>query len=100
MKIKINNQELNNLLKFQQGGEMNAPAEAAPAAAPEATNEDPMVQLIQAAAQALQAQDCNLAMQVLQALVQMAQGSAPAEAAPAEAPVYKMGGKLSRFIKK
>ena len=34
------------------------------------------------------------------ALLQLAQGGAPAEEAPAEAPVYKMGGKLSRRIKK
>jgi len=55
-----------------------------------------MQQLLQAAAQAVQTQDAQLALQVCQALVEMAGGGAPQEA-PAE-PVYKRGGKLSRRL--
>lgn len=87
---------------FQDGGQM-APQGGAPAG-PQG-GEDPMVMLIQGAQQALQAQDCNMAMQVCQMLVEMAGGAAnaPQESAPAPAqdqPVYKMGGKLSRRIPK
>jgi len=46
---------------------------------------------------ALQNQDCNLAMQVLQAIVEMLGGGAPA---PEQAPVYKMGGKFSHWTQK
>jgi HEAT repeat protein len=95
-------------LKFlQEGGEM--PAEAG---AQEQQAQDPMQQLVQMAAQAVQNNDGQLALQVCQNLVQAAQeaaqqqqapaeeGGAPAEQAPAEGePVFKMGGKLSRRIK-
>lgn len=84
--------KLGNVKKFQMGG----------AVAPQG-GEDPMQVLLQGAAQAVQAQDCQIAMQVCQMLVEMA-GAAPAEAAPAAEPaaepVYRMGGKLSRRISK
>ena len=88
--------------KFQEGGAM--PAEA-PAAAPQG-GEDPMAMLMQGAQQAVEAQDCEIAMQVCQMLLELAGGGAPAEAAPAEAapapaegePVYRRGGRLVRRI--
>jgi hypothetical protein len=88
--------------KFQEGGAM--PAEA-PAAAPQG-GEDPMAMLMQGAEQAVSAQDCEIAMQVCQMLLELAGGGAPAEAAPAEAapapaegePVYRRGGRLIRRI--
>lgn len=88
--------------KFQEGGQMPA---GAPAAAPQG-GEDPMAMLIQGAQQAVQAQDCQIAMQVCQMLLELAGGGAPAEAAPAEAapapaegePVYRRGGRLVRRI--
>lgn len=90
--------------KFQQGGampEQGVPAEPQAQEAP-AGAEDPMMQLIQAAAQALQGQDCNLAMQVCQALVQLVQSSQDGAApAPEETePVYRRGGTLVRRIRK
>jgi hypothetical protein len=85
---------------------MNAPVEdpnAAPAA-PEAAPEggDPMQQLAMACQQALETQDCNLAMQVCQALMQMMGGGAPeAPAAPeGQQPVFRKGGKLAGWIQK
>lgn len=85
------------------------PAEAG---AQEQQAQDPMQQLVQMAAQAVQNNDGQLALQVCQNLVQAAQeaaqqqqapaeeGGAPAGQAPAEGePVFKMGGKLSRRIK-
>jgi hypothetical protein len=78
-----------------------APAEAAPAGgAPEGG--DPTAQILEAAMAALQNQDCNLAMQVLQAIVQMLGGGAPeGPAAPeGQAPVFRKGGKLAGWIKK
>lgn len=104
MQININNKELNELLKFQEGGTMppegGVPAEA-PAAAPEEGG-SPEEQIIQAAMQAVQTQDAQLALQVCQALVEMSGAGAPAEPAAPEgqAPVYKKGGKLSRWISK
>ena len=97
MKIKVNNSEF---IKFMQEGGV-AP-EAAPApeetpAAPEGGS--PEEQIIQAAMQAVQTQDAQLALQVCQALVEMAGGGAPA-APEGQAPVYRKGGKLSRWIQK
>ena len=85
--------------KFQEGGAM--PAGAAPQG-----GEDPMAMLMQGAEQAVSAQDCEIAMQVCQMLLELAGGGAPAEAAPAEAapapaegePVYRRGGRLVRRI--
>ena len=87
-----------NIKKFQEGGAM-AP-QAAPAQDPAAAQQDPIMQIAQMAAQALQAQDCNMAMQVCQVFVQMLQQSqgAPAEEQPAE-PVYRRGGTLVRRVK-
>lgn len=89
--------------KFQQGGEIptgeapaegGVPAEQAPA---QEGGQDPMMQLVQGAAQALQSQDCQLAMQICQVLVQMAQGGAPEEQTE---PVYRKGGQLLRRVRK
>ena len=88
--------------KFQEGGAMPA---GAPAAAPQG-GEDPMAMLMQGAQQAVEAQDCQIAMQVCQMLLELAGGGTPAEAAPAEAapapaegePVYRRGGRLVRRI--
>ena len=95
--------------KFQEGGEM--PVQDQTQAAPEdqgnaseAQGQDPMSQLLQAAAQAVQSQDCQTAMQVCQMLLQMAQqgaGAAPDQGTAEEGePVYKKGGRLCRRIKK
>ena len=94
--------------KFQEGGPMPAEAaapvpEAAPA--PEQAPEqggDPLEQIVMAAAQAVQTQDAQLALQVCQALVQLAGGGGePAPAAPeGQAPVYKKGGRLVRWENK
>lgn len=96
-----------NVKKFQQGGEIPAqepmaPEGGAPEAAPaDGAGQDPMMMLAEAAAQALQAQDCQIAMQVCQglmALVQQMGGGAPQE--PQGEPVFKKGGVLLRRIKK
>lgn len=90
--------------RFQQGGPMPSPEEAEMAGAPaeEAPagpeqGGDPLLQLVQLAAQALQAQDPNMAFQVCQALVELAQSAAPA---PAQEPVFRKGGVLVRRIRK
>ena len=100
-----------NVRRFQQGGPM--PAED-PAMAEEAVmaeqgdapdqGGDPIMQLAQMSMQALQSQDCNMAMQVCEMfvqLVQQSQGGAPGpEVAPEGEPVYRRGGKLAYRIKK
>ena len=102
MNIKLRGTE-KVIEKFQEGGAMPAegtPVEQTPegGAPVEGGEEDPLMQLAQAAMQALQSQDCQMAMQVCQAFVQMiqqAQGGAPEQ--PQGQPVYKKGGKLLRY---
>lgn len=102
MNIKIKNyNEEQYVPKFQEGGEVPAPTEDPNATpAPEQGGEDPAQQLMMACQQALESQDCQLAMQVCQAVIQMLGGGGEPAAPAGEAPVYKMGGKLSRWIKK
>lgn len=109
MKITPKNQETR---KFQVGGAIpaGAPAEdptvggGAPTgeSAPDQGGEqDPIMMLAQMSAQAIQAQDCQMAMQVCQAfleIVQQMQGGAPEE--PQGEPVFRKGGTLVRRIKK
>lgn len=83
-----------NIKKFQEGGQM--PAEQMP----EQGGQDPLMMLAQGAAQALQSQDCQIAMQVCQGLLQLLeQGAAPQEEQQSE-PVFRRGGKLVRRINK
>lgn len=113
--MKVNFSKLEKeVKKFQEGGAMpaegGAPAsESAPAGAPEGGaaptgpegGADPMQQILQAAMQAVQTNDGQLALQVCAALVQLAQGGAgapagaPAEGAPEGEPVYRKGGRLA-----
>lgn len=109
MKITPKNQKTR---KFQVGGAM--PTEA-PTAEPtvdggvpideptpdQGGEQDPIMMLAQMSAQAIQSQDCQMAMQVCQAfleIVQQMQGGAPEE--PQGEPVYRKGGILVRRIKK
>lgn len=98
--------------KFQVGGTMpaGAPAEeptvneGAPvneSAPDQGEEQDPIMILAQMSAQAIQSQDCQMAMQVCQAfleIVQQMQGGAPEE--PQGEPVFRKGGTLVRRIKK
>lgn len=83
--------------KFQAGGAM--PAEGNPTTqggAPE-QGADPMAQILQVAAQAVQTQNCEAAMAVCQALMQLAQGGGAPEGAPQEEPTFaRNGAKLVR----
>lgn len=92
--------------KFQEGGPMPQDP-AAQGGAPQG-GEDPTAMLMQGAQQAVQNQDCQIAIQVCQMILEMlggggapAEGGAP-EGAPVEGtePVYRMGGRLVRRIKK
>ena len=78
--------------KFQQGGAVEA-APAAPEAAP--AQQDPIAMLAEMSMQALETQDCQIAMQVCEgfvALIQQMQGGG----APAQEPVFRKGGKMLR----
>lgn len=100
MKFEVKDERFVKYL--QEGGVAPeaAPAEAAPA--PEEGGGDPMEQIIAACQQALQTQDCSLMAQICQAILQMAGGGAQeAPAAPeGQAPVYKKGGKFSKWVNK
>lgn len=103
-----------NVRRYQQGGPMpeeapmeEAPMEEAPAegGAPmegQGGEQDPIMMLAQAAMQALQNQDCQMAMQVCQGFIQLVQqmqgGAAPEAAAPQGEPVFRRGGVLVRRI--
>jgi len=97
---------INSKIKTMQAGGP-APAEAAPApggGAPQGGGQDPLMQIAQVAAQALQTQDCQAAMAVCEAFLQLIQqaagGGAGAPAGPEEAPAeptfQRKGGKLVR----
>lgn len=105
MNIQNEDKKFNQMIsKFQEGGVApeQAPVESAPAPTEGGEGGDPTAQILEAAMAALQNQDCNLAMQVLQAIVQMLGGGAPAEPQAPEGaqPVYKKGGKLSKWVSK
>lgn len=81
--------------KFQEGG-----------VAPQQGGENPTAMLTQGAQQAVQNQDCQIAIQVCQMVLEML-GGAPAEkggpeagGAPQSEPVYRRGGRLVRRIQK
>lgn len=83
--------------KFQEGG---AAPTAAPAGVPAGGEQDPIQMLAEMAMQALQGQDCQMAMQVCEgfvALIQQAMGGgqAPVGQAPEGEPVFKKGGKIA-----
>lgn len=91
-----------NVKKYQMGGPAEAapveeaPMEGAPEEGAPAGGEDPMAQILQVAAQAVQTQNCEAAMAVCQALIQIAQGGAQG-GAPAEEPTFaRKGAKLTR----
>lgn len=109
MKVTLKNSKTR---KFQVGGAMtaNAPVEE-PAmqeqvpveetAPDQGAEQDPIMMLAQMSAQALQNQDCQIALQVCQVfleIVNQMQGGAPQE--PQGQPVFKRGGQLVRRIKK
>lgn len=99
--------------KFQEGGPMPisgdpvatdpgaqmAPDAGAPAGAPQ---DDPLLQLLQMAQQAVETGDGQLALGVcegfIQIVQQMAGEGAPPEAAPAGEPVFGSGGKILRRV--
>ena len=113
MKITPKNQQTR---KFQVGGAMPAGAPTTESTVEPTVNEeapvqeqapvqgeeqDPIMMLAQMSAQAIQSQDCQMAMQVCQAfleIVQQMQGGAPEE--PQGEPVFRRGGTLVRRIKK
>ena len=88
------------LRSFRKAFSFQSP-EAAPA--PEQTaaegRQDPMQQILQVAAQAVQTQNCEAAMAVCQALMQIAQGAAGGpEPAPQEEPTFaRHGAKLVKI---
>lgn len=98
MKLKIK--------KYQEGGPMpaeEAPMEQAPAeggAPAGGSPEDALMQMAQLAMQALQNQDCDSAMAVCQAFVEMIQAQQGGGGAAPEEPVYRAGGRLVRRIRR
>lgn len=77
---------------MQEGGTVEPQAEAAPA-----QQEDPIMMLAQMAAQALQNNDGQMALQVCQGFLQLVQQMAGGaeQGAPQGEPVYRKGGKLA-----
>jgi len=61
----------NKVTKFQEGGPVPAGAPAPEGGAPEGGGQDPMVQLVQMAQQAVEGQDCEAAMAVCEGFLQL-----------------------------
>ena len=97
MKVTIKNKTT----KFQQGGAV-PPAEAPAQATPEqGAGQDPIMMLAEMSAQALQNQDCQMALQVCQVFMEIvAQMQGGAQQELQGEPVFKKGGTLIRRIKK
>lgn len=87
--------------KFQEGGAMEPQ---------QSSEQDPLMQLAEMAAQAIQNNNGQLALQVCQGLLQLIEQAAaqqenqeveqeemPAEEEPQNEPVFKAGGKLVRY---
>lgn len=88
------------ITKLQEGGPMPAEAPAPQGGAPAGGGEDPIVQLVTMAQQALQEQNCEAAMAVCEGLLQLVQGAQGGGAPqPTGQPVYKAGGTLTKRIK-
>lgn len=82
------------------GAEAGAMEQGAPPAEAGAEGGDPVMQLVEMAMQALQAQDPNMAMAVCEGLVGLVQGGGPGGApapggAPEEPVMMRKGGKVS-----
>jgi hypothetical protein len=100
-----------NVKKFQAGGEIapeeevpqeEVPQEEQPTPEEGGGEQDPLMMIAQAAAQALQNQDCQTALQVCQAFIQLIQqqGGGQQPEQPQGEPVFRKGGVLVRRIKK
>ena len=78
--------------KFQMGGQMNQSVEQAPA-------QDPVAQIVEMFMMGLQNQDCEAlaaGAEMFLSLVQQASAPAPMGAEPAEQPIFRRGGTISR----
>ena len=105
-----------NKVKFMQDGGAApapqgggaAPQDASQGAAPDQSGaqgggQDPMAQILQVAAQAVQNQDCQAAMALAEGFMALVAGpeqgaSAPPQGAPEGEPVYRKGGTLLRRV--
>lgn len=92
--------------KFQQGGSApvpqdpaagGAPAEGAPMEGAQAGN--PMEQILQVAAQAVQTGNCEAALAVCQTLMSAAQGGMEPGEAPQEEPTFARNGSKLRRVR-
>lgn len=101
--MKVSEKLIKEVKKFQEGGAI--PTESTPTPAPATPapqaggGEDPMAQIVQAAMQAVESNDGQMALQVLQAFLMLLQesmgGQAAAQEAPAEPVMQKKGGRLA-----
>lgn len=91
--------------RFQQGGAApvpqdpaagGAPAEGAPEGAPAG---NPMEQILQLAAQAVQTGNCEAALTVCQAIMEAAQGGMGPGEAPQEEPTFARNGSKLRRVR-
>ena len=95
--------------KFQQGGAApvpqdpaagGAPAGGAPEGAPEGAQAgNPMEQILQVAAQAVQTGNCEAALAVCQTLMSAAQGGMGPGEAPQEEPTFARNGSKLRRVR-
>ena len=107
MNIRINNYDERKFIpKFQEGGAMPPEGEPMPEeqmAPAQEQGGSPEEQLLMACQQAVQSNDCQLALQVCAAVLQMIGGGGGEEAPQApegQAPVYRKGGRLVRWQSK
>lgn len=86
--------------RFQQGGAAPVPQDPAAGGAPaEGAPENPMEQILQVAAQAVQTGNCEAALAVCQALMSAAQGGMGPGEAPQEEPTFARNGSKLRRVR-
>ena len=95
MKIELQKQ----VKKHQAGGNVTPVDNAAAIQAAPEQEQDPMAILYQMSAQAIQTQNCEMAMQVCSALIEIIQQMQAPQQTQGE-PVFRKGGILVRRIKK
>lgn len=86
--------------RFQQGGAAPVPQDPAAGGAPEGAQAgNPMEQILQVAAQAVQTGNCEAALAVCQTLMSAAQGGMGPGEAPQEEPTFARNGSKLRRVR-
>lgn len=83
--------------KFQTGGTVDPTITQGGAQVPVEQNADPMQMLVEAAMQAVQSQDPNMAMEVCMMLLELVGATQPVGQPGQNQPIFRKGGRITRY---